>query len=231
MSGAGSGQSRVAASGAESAASGAAAVSQCSRGSGSGARVRGSVRDRVESASASVTVPGSATGSYESPYSSPSTPPPAVEIEDAEFEERPRVASRSGARRSTPPPAYYEDDDDIPDLPGRGWSPLRWLLLIVLVGGLALMVTQWERVARLVGIGSDPALIAAGVAEGDAALAEGHSQAYASAIEAYARAIEAGGDATRKFSPGSPRPTPSRRKRRSTTAEPAKASGASPKQR
>jgi hypothetical protein len=117
-----------------------------------------------------------------------------VEIEDAEFEERPRLASRSGARRSTPPPAYYEEDDDIPDLPGRGWSPLRWLVLIVLVGGLALMVTQWERVARLVGIGSDPATIAAGVADGDAALAEGHSQAYASAIEAYARAIEAGGE-------------------------------------
>ena len=146
-----------------------------------------------ESASAPVTAPGSATGSYESPYSSPSTPPPA-EIEDAEFEERPRVASRSGARRSTPPPAYYEDDDDIPDLPGRGWSPLRWLLLIVLVGGLALLFTQWERVARLAGIGSDPALIAAGVAEGDAALAEGHPQAYASAIEAYARSIEAGGE-------------------------------------
>ena len=146
-----------------------------------------------ESASAPVTAPGSATGSYESPYSSPSTPPPA-EIEDAEFEERPRVASRSGARRSTPPPAYYEDDDDIPDLPGRGWSPLRWLLLIVLVGSLALLFTQWERVARLAGIGSDPALIAAGVAEGDAALAEGHPQAYASAIEAYARSIEAGGE-------------------------------------
>ena len=148
----------------------------------------------LESESASVTVPGSATGSYESPYSSPSIPPPAVEIEDAEFEERPRLASRSGARRSTPPPAYYEEDDDIPDLPGRGWSPLRWLVLIVLVGGLALMVTQWERVARLVGIGSDPATIAAGVADGDAALAEGHSQAYVSAIEAYARAIEAGGE-------------------------------------
>ncbi|MBW1905821.1 MAG: tetratricopeptide repeat protein, partial [Deltaproteobacteria bacterium] len=92
------------------------------------------------------------------------------------------------------PPAYYEDDDDIPDLPGRGSSPLRWLLLVVIAGGLALMVTQWERVARLVGIGSDPALVAAGVAEGDAGLAEGHPKAYASAIEAYGRAIEAGGD-------------------------------------
>jgi len=142
-------------------------------------------------------VPGSVTestpGGYESPYVSPSTPPPA-EIEDAVFEERPRVASRSSGRTSTPPPGYYEDDDDIPDLPGRGASPLRWLLLIVVVGGLALMGTQWERVARLLGIGSDPARIAAGVAEGDAGISEGHPQAYASAIEAYGRSIEAGGD-------------------------------------
>jgi tetratricopeptide (TPR) repeat protein len=67
-------------------------------------------------------------------------------------------------------------------------------LLIVVVGGLALMGTQWERVARLLGIGSDPARIAAGVAEGDAGISEGHPQAYASAIEAYGRSIEAGGD-------------------------------------
>ena len=156
-----------------------------------------------ESATESEAVPGSVPGSvtasestaegYESPYVSPSTPPPA-EIEDAEFEERPRVASRSSARRSTPPPAYYEDDDDIPDLPGRGGSPLRWLLLIVVVGALALMATQWQRVARLMGIGSDPARIAAGFTEGDAGIAEGHPQAYASAIEAYGRSIEAGGD-------------------------------------
>jgi tetratricopeptide (TPR) repeat protein len=59
---------------------------------------------------------------------------------------------------------------------------------------LALMGTQWERVTRLLGIGSDPALIAAGVTEGDAGLAEGYPQAYASAIEAYGRAIEAGAD-------------------------------------
>ncbi|MBW2158976.1 MAG: zinc-ribbon domain-containing protein, partial [Deltaproteobacteria bacterium] len=97
------------------------------------------------SESVSATVPGSATSSYESPYSSLSTPPLAP-IEDAEFEERPRVVSRSSGRPSTPPPAYYEDDDDIPDLPGRGSSPLRWLLLVVIAGGLALMVTQWERV-------------------------------------------------------------------------------------
>jgi len=59
---------------------------------------------------------------------------------------------------------------------------------------LALMGTQWERVTRLLGVGSDPALIAAGVTEGDAGLAEGYPQAYASAIEAYGRAIEAGAD-------------------------------------
>jgi Tfp pilus assembly protein PilF len=62
------------------------------------------------------------------------------------------------------------------------------------VGGLALMGTQWERVARLLGIGSDPGLIAAGATEGDAGLAEGYPKAYAGAIEAYGRSIEAGGD-------------------------------------
>jgi tetratricopeptide (TPR) repeat protein len=145
------------------------------------------------------------TESYEPPYATdpgadtapatviPSTPLPA-EIEDAEFEERPYASGRSSGRTSTPPPAYYDDDDDIPDLPGRGGSPLRWLLLIVVVGGLALLVVQWERVARLLGVGSDPALIAAGVVEGDAGLAEGHPRAYASAIEAYGRSIESGGE-------------------------------------
>lgn len=143
-----------------------------------------------EEAAVSTTEPGPA---YESPYSSPSVPP-AAEIEDAEFQERPRIAAHSSARTSTPPPAYYEDDDDIPGLPGRSSSPLRWLLLIVIVGGLALLGTQWERVAGLLGVGNDPALIAAGVTEGNAALAEGHATAYAGAIEAYGRAIEAGGD-------------------------------------
>jgi tetratricopeptide (TPR) repeat protein len=67
-------------------------------------------------------------------------------------------------------------------------------LLIVVVGAVALMATQWQRVARLMGIGSDPARIAAGFTEGDAGIAEGHPQAYASAIEAYGRSIEAGGN-------------------------------------
>ncbi|MBW2225312.1 MAG: zinc-ribbon domain-containing protein, partial [Deltaproteobacteria bacterium] len=140
------------------------------------------------SATESVTGSGATEGA-----ASPSTPP-AVVAEDAEFHERPRTPLHSSARPSTPPPAYYEDDDDIPDLPGRGGSPLRWLVLIVVGGMLALMGTQWERVTRLLGIGSDPALIAAGVTEGDAGLAEGYPQAYASAIEAYGRAIEAGAD-------------------------------------
>ena len=172
--------------------------------------------------SASVTGPGSATESvaasatdaakedgaesYRSPYLSDSvsasvsasiassSAPPEDVIEDAVFIEQPASASRSPVRTSTPPPAYYDDDDDIPELPGRGWSPLRWLFLIVGVGALALMATQWERVAGLLGIGSNPALIAAGVSEGDAGIAEGYPQAYASAIEAYGRAIEAGGD-------------------------------------
>ena len=146
--------------------------------------------------------PAEAAESYESPYVSDSvTAPvssastaPAAAVEDAEFQDKPRTATRSSVRPSTPPPAYYEDDDDIPDLPGRSGSPLRWLVVILVVGALALMGTQWERVARLLGIGGDPALIAAGVTEGDAVLAEGYPQAYASAIEAYSRSIEAGAD-------------------------------------
>ncbi len=147
--------------------------------------------------------PGPATESYESPYATgdtapapivPSTPPPA-EIEDAEFEERPRDAARPSARPSAPPPAYYDDDDDdIPDLPGRSGSPLRWLLLILVVGGLALLVPQWERVTRLLGIGVDATLVEKGISEGDAGLAEGHPQAYAAAIDAYRRSIDAGAD-------------------------------------
>jgi predicted Zn finger-like uncharacterized protein len=117
-------------------------------------------------------------------------PAPGPDIQEAEFEEKPV----SMGRPSTPPPAYYDDDDDIPSLPGRGGSPLRWLMLIVLVGGLALMFAQWPRVAQLLGIGGDPTLIAASVADGDASIFEGHSEAYASAIEAYGRAVESGGD-------------------------------------
>jgi len=118
------------------------------------------------------------------------SPAPSAEVEEAEFEEQPL----SVGRPSTPPPAYYDDDDDIPALPGRGSSPLRWLMLIVLVGGLALMFAQWQRVAELLGIAGDPALVAASVADGDASVFEGHPEAYASAIEAYGRAIESGGD-------------------------------------
>jgi len=56
-----------------------------------------------------------------------------------------------------------------------------------------LVAAQWPRIATLLGIGSDPAVIAAGVSEGDAALADGHPEAYATAIEAYGRALAAGG--------------------------------------
>ena len=115
---------------------------------------------------------------------------PGPDVQEAEFEEKPV----SIGRPSTPPPAYYDEDDDIPSLPGRGGSPLRWLMLIVLVGGLALILAQWPRVAQLLGIGGDPSLVAANVADGDASIFEGHPEAYASAIEAYGRAIESGGD-------------------------------------
>jgi predicted Zn finger-like uncharacterized protein len=120
--------------------------------------------------------------------------PALEEIEDAQFEERPRRSARSSSRLSTPPPAYYDDDHDIPELPGRGGSPLRWLLLIAAVAAVALVATQWTRIAGLLGMGGDPAAIAAGIAQGDAALGEGHLEAYARAIEAYRQATEAGGD-------------------------------------
>jgi predicted Zn finger-like uncharacterized protein len=131
-----------------------------------------------------------APGSWHSPYARDSfaDTAQAPEVEDAVFEEKPNASVRT----STPPPAYY-DDDDIPELPARAASPLRWLLIIVAVGGLALVASQWDRVSRLLGIGSDPALIAAGVAEGDAAVAQGHPASYASAVDAYGRAVEAGG--------------------------------------
>ena len=141
--------------------------------------------------------PSASTSAAASPSAtSPSatSTPAAAAVEDAEFHEPARSASRSSARTSTPPPGYFEDDDDIPDLPGVGWSPLRWLLVIAVVGGLILLGAQWERVARLLGIGSDPALIAAGITEGDGSLAEGYPEAYASAIEAYGRSMQAGGD-------------------------------------
>lgn len=156
----------------------------------------------AEPTSESTTGPVRSGESYRSPYASDSmigTPtaastPAAPVVEDAEFHESPRNASRSSSRTSTPPAGYFEDDEDIPDLPGSGWSPLRWLIVIVVVGGLVLLGTQWERVAQLLGIGSDPALIAAGITEGDGSLAEGYPQAYASAIEAYGRSVAAGGD-------------------------------------
>jgi predicted Zn finger-like uncharacterized protein len=126
--------------------------------------------------------------SYESPYTRDSMP--NADIEDAEFEEmRPRTLA---VRANMPPPAYYEEDDDIPELPSRGPSPLKWLLIIVVVGAIALIATQWDRVAQLAGFGSDPALVAEAVGEGDAAIAAGHADAYAAAIDAYGRAIEAG---------------------------------------
>jgi tetratricopeptide (TPR) repeat protein len=142
---------------------------------------------------------------YESPYASDPGPESAThsetparstasDIEDAIFDEAAPAANRSSRRPSTAPPAYYDNDDDIPNLPGRSGSPLLWLVLIVAIGALALIAAQWPRIAMLLGVGSDPALIAAGVAEGDAALAEGHPEAYTSAIEAYGRALAAGGD-------------------------------------
>ncbi|RZV51567.1 MAG: hypothetical protein EX268_14255, partial [Deltaproteobacteria bacterium] len=140
-----------------------------------GAWVDPSIAEAADTAQAAVVDRASASG---------------PDIQEAEFEEKPV----SIGRPSTPPPAYYDEDDDIPSLPGRGGSPLRWLMLIVLVGGLALILAQWPRVAQLLGIGGDPSLVAANVADGDASMFEGHPEAYASAIEAYGRAIESGGD-------------------------------------
>ena len=202
LSGAESGAEAAAeaAAGAESAA-GTAAGSETGAESAAAAAAGAESAAEAEADSESV----AEVGGYVSPYSSGrgadpaadtaraaviSDAPPADEIEEAEFEERPL----SGARPSSPPPPFYDDDDDIPGLPGRGGSPLRWLILIVLVGGLALLFAQWPRVARLLGIAGDPALIAASVSDGDASVFEGHPAAYASGIEAYGRAIESGGD-------------------------------------
>jgi tetratricopeptide (TPR) repeat protein len=148
----------------------------------------------IEPGSAAGTGATSAEASYRSPYTRDSfAGVPKVEIEDAEFEESRSVPTSSG-RTSTPPPAYYDDDEDIPDLPGRAASPLRWLLLMVLVGGVALVVSQWERVAQMLGPDVEPEVIAADVGAGDTAVAEGHLAAYERAIEAYGRAAASGGD-------------------------------------
>ncbi|MDH3201993.1 MAG: zinc-ribbon domain-containing protein [Myxococcales bacterium] len=125
-----------------------------------------------------------------SSFTLPERPAPSSEgdIEDAVFEE-----PSSSRRRSTPPPGYYEDDEDIPELPGRGWSPARWLVLLVLIGGLALMATRWQQVADILGFGSSAEEAEAAIEEGDSALAADHLEAYQSAIASYDRAIEARG--------------------------------------
>ncbi|MEM7137195.1 MAG: tetratricopeptide repeat protein [Myxococcota bacterium] len=108
-------------------------------------------------------------------------------IQDAEFEETPRPARG----RSTPPPAYFEDDDDIPELPGRGWSPMRWLLVVTAAVVIGVIAANFEQVLTLVGFGStsseadgDP------LTEGDAAMQGEHLAAYENAIEAYRAALE-----------------------------------------
>ncbi len=113
----------------------------------------------------------------------------ADEIEDAELE--PFVPPRG---RSTPPPAYY-DDDDMPELPSRGWSPTRWLALVVLLGAVTLVATQWERVAALLGIGPAPTTVVDQVQAGDDALAEGYLEAYQRAVVSYQQALDDGAGA------------------------------------
>jgi len=108
-------------------------------------------------------------------------------IEDADFEE---AAAPRG--RSTPPPAYFDDDDDdIPELPGRGWSPTRWLFLVALVGSAAVVALQWEQFLDLIGLDEPAAGAAADIENGDAALARDHLEAYQRAIDAYQRVAEA----------------------------------------
>lgn len=108
-------------------------------------------------------------------------------IEDAEFEEP--VGS---SRRSVPPPGYYDDDEDIPELPGRGWSPTRWLVLVVAIGMLMLVGTQWQRITGMLGFGAAPEASSSAIDEGDLALAEDHLEAYQRAIASYDRALQAG---------------------------------------
>ena len=112
--------------------------------------------------------------------------PPAVSdhaVTDAEFEE-----TSSAPLRATPPPAYFDDDDDIPELPGRGWSPMRWLILAVVLGAVAVVGTQWQQVAHMLGLGTEPAETSKAASEGDAVIAADHVQAYKQAILAYDKA-------------------------------------------
>lgn len=139
-----------------------------------------------EAADESMETSTPATGSFSLPDESGSSS--NATIEDAEFDE-PTTMARRG---STPPPGYYDDDEDIPELPGRGWSPTRWLIVIVVVGGLTVVGTQWQRVTEMFGFAAAPEASAAAIEEGDAALAEDHLEAYERAITLYGQAIQVG---------------------------------------
>ena len=153
--------------------------------------VSGSVR-LPETGDESVSASPSATDSLTLPEAPASSS--KAGIEDAQLEE-----PTSSRRRSAPSPAYYDDDEDIPELPGRGWSPTRWLVLIVLGGGLVLVGIQWQRVVGMLGFGSAPEAAAAAIQEGDLALAADHLEAYESAIAFYDRALQAGDEEDAKI--------------------------------
>ncbi|MEM7435983.1 MAG: tetratricopeptide repeat protein [Myxococcota bacterium] len=121
------------------------------------------------------------------PVPSPIAQTDSGAIQDADFEEPQRPARG----RSTPPPAYFEDDDDIPELPGRGWSPMRWLLVVTAAVVIGVIAANFEQVLTLVGLGSGSGEATGdALADGDAAMQGEHLAAYESAIEAYQKALE-----------------------------------------
>lgn len=95
---------------------------------------------------------------------------------------------------SSPPTArpgrrhvLYLDDEEAPSLPTKKRRVLPWVFLILLVAGGAAAALQWDRIAPMIGLGSqaaDP------LQSGDEAMALDHREGYAAAVEAYETAPE-----------------------------------------
>ncbi|MEM9731023.1 MAG: tetratricopeptide repeat protein [Myxococcota bacterium] len=119
----------------------------------------------------------------EPPY--PSSSEANDDIAEAEFEEAPRVRGRS-----TPPPAYFDDDEDIPELPGRGWSPMRWLLIVTAVVAIGVIGANFDRVLSLFGAETETEDASNAVGDADAAMRRDRLAEYERAVELYRSALD-----------------------------------------
>lgn len=111
------------------------------------------------------------------------------EIADAEFEEPKRARGRS-----TPPPSYFDDDEDIPELPGRGWSPTRWLLIVTVAVAIGVVGANFDQFLALIGFGPSTEAADNALGDGDAALREDQLASYERAVQFYGGALEQDGE-------------------------------------